>query len=254
MKIHKTSIIDSTADIHDSVEIGPFCIIGKNVKIGPNSILHANVQILDCSIIGENNIIHQGAIIGGDPQDLKFEGEKTHVEIGNNNVIREYCTINRGTKYHGKTVVGNNCLLMAYVHLANDCIVGDKVILANAVQVAGHVTIGYHVTIGGITGIHQFCKVGDHSFVGACRVILRDIPPYILATGDPLKYSGINTVGLRRRGFDSELRHSIKEAYKTLYLSNYNISQAVKVIKGKNPSDEIKSILKFIEHSERGII
>ena len=168
MKIHKTSIIDSTADIHDSVEIGPFCIIGKNVKIGPNSILHANVQILDYSIIGENNIIHQGAIIGGDPQDLKFEGEKTHVEIGNNNIIREYCTINRGTEYHGKTVVGNNCLLMAYVHLAHDCIVGDKVILANAVQVAGHVTIGYHVTIGGITGIHQFCKIGDHSFVGAC--------------------------------------------------------------------------------------
>ena len=255
MKIHKTSIIHPSAKIHQDVEIGPFCIIDENVTIGKGCHVYPYVHIMKNSIIGKNNVIHQGAIIGGLPQDLKFNGENTKVVIGDNNIIREHVTINRGTKLAGKTIVGNNCLLMAYVHIAHDCIVDDKIILANGVQLAGHVEIGYHVTIGGITGIHQFCKVGEHSFVGACRVILHDVPPFILATGEPLQYSGINTVGLRRRKFSLNTRNKIKNAYKILYSSNCNVSQAVKEIKTTiDNSKEIKSILDFIKKSDRGII
>ena len=255
MEIHKTSIIHPSAQIDQDVKIGQFCIIDENVKIGKGCHVYPYVHIMENSIIGKNNTIHQGAIIGGLPQDLKFKGESTKVVIGDNNIIREHVTINRGTKANGKTIVGNNCLLMAYVHIAHDCIVDDKIILANGVQLAGHVKIGYHVTIGGITGIHQFCKVGEHSFVGACRVILHDVPPFILATGEPLQYSGINTVGLRRRKFNLNTRNKIKNAYKILYSSNCNVSQAVKEIKATiDNSKEIKSILDFIKKSDRGII
>ena len=255
MKIHKTSIIHPSAKIDQDVEIDQFCIIDENAEIGKGCHLYPYVHIMKNSIIGKNNIIHQGAIIGGLPQDLKFNGENTKVVIGDNNIIREHVTINRGTKLVGKTIVGNNCLLMAYVHIAHDCIVDDKIILANGVQLAGHVEIGYHVTIGGITGIHQFCKVGEHSFVGACRVILHDVPPFILATGEPLQYSGINTVGLRRRKFSLNTRNKIKNAYKILYSPNHNVSQAVKEIETTiDNSKEIKSILDFIKKSDRGII
>jgi UDP-N-acetylglucosamine acyltransferase len=260
MKIHETSIIHPDAKIHSTVEIGPFCIIDENVIIDNNTYIYSNVHIMKNSIIGKNNIIHQGTIVGGLPQDLKFQGEDTKVVIGHNNVIREYVTINRGTGKNGVTSIGDNNLLMAYVHLAHDCIIDSKIILANAVQLAGHVTVGFHATIGGITGVHQFCKIGEHSFVGACRVVLQDVPPFILATGEPLKYSGINSVGLRRRGFDNNLRNVIKSIFNIIYLSNNNTSQAIIAIKRKirensiKKSKEIKSILDFIENSERGII
>ena len=231
MNIHTTSIIDSKSKIHKSVKIGPFCIIESDVIIDKNTIINANVHIYSGTKIGKNNTIHNGAILGNIPQDLKFKDEKTKLIIGDNNIIREYCTLNRGTEISGKTIIGNDCLFMAYVHIAHDCVVEDKVILANAVQLAGHSNIGYHAIIGGMTGVHQFCKVGEHSFVGACRVVLQDVPPYILATGDPLKYSGINSVGLRRRNFISEQRILIKKAYKILYLSKYNVQQAITKIK-----------------------
>ena len=193
--------------------------------------------------------------MGEEPQDLKYADEKTTLIIGNNNTIRENCTLNRGTDYSNTTIIKNNCLLMAYVHVAHDCIIDDKVILANGVQLGGHSEIGYHATVGGMTPVHQFCKVGQHAFVGGGRVVLQDVPPYILATGEPLQYAGINSVGLRRRNFDSETRKVIKDAYKLIYLSKLNRTQAIKEIENNfELTNEIQLILKFIKNSDRGLI
>ena len=255
MNIHKTSIVDKSANIANDVEIGPFCIIDHNVTIGSGTKIMPYVHILPYTTIGENNIIHQGSTIGGIPQDLKYDNEKTELIIGNNNVIREYCTLNRGTSFLNKTEIGSNCLFMAYVHVAHDCIIGNSVILANGVQLGGHCEIGYHAIVGGMTPVHQFCKVGEHAFIGGGRVILQDVPPYILANGEPLKYSGINSVGLRRRNFDSETRKVIKDAYKLIYLSKLNRTQAIKEIENNfELTNEIQLILKFIKNSDRGLI
>ncbi len=248
-------MISSKAKIDSSVQIGSYCIIEEGVSIGKGTVIHPYVHIMAGTSIGENNIIHQGSIIGGDPQDLKYDGEKTYLEIGDNNVIREFCTLNRGTDHSEKTVIGSNCLLMAYVHVAHDCIVKDKVILANGVQLGGHSVIEFHATVGGMTPVHQFCKVGEHSFIGGGRVVLQDVPPYILATGEPLQYSGINSVGLRRRNFSSEVRSSIKKAYNYIYRSKMNTKQAIEYINNNlNQTAEMKTITKFINNSDRGII
>ena len=255
MKIHKTSIIHQTAEISKDVEIGPFCIVDKNVKIGSGTKLMPNVHVLPHTIIGKNNTFFNGSTIGGLPQDLKFKDEKTELLIGDNNIFRENCTINRGTEASGKTLIGNNCLFMAYVHVAHDCIIEDKVILANGVQLGGHSEIHYHATVGGITPVHQFCKVGKHAFIGGGRLVLQDVPPYILANSEPLKYAGINSVGLRRRNFDLSTRNLIKKAYKILYLSNFNISQAINELETNfELTVEIKEIINFVKNSERGLI
>ena len=205
--------------------------------------------------LGKNNTIHQGSTIGGNPQHLKFDNEKTSLIIGDNNIIREYCTINKGTDATGKTIIGSNCLLMAYVHIAHDCIVEDNVILANGVQLGGHSEIHYHAIVGGVTPVHQFCKVGKHAFIGGGRVVLQDVPPYILANGEPLQYSGLNSIGLRRRNFNLDTRNLIKKAYKILYLSNFNTSQAITKIKSElQKTNEIQSIINFIKKSDRGLI
>ena len=255
MKIHKTSIIHKNTEIAKDVEIGPFCIIDEHVKIGSGTKISPYVHILPHTQIGKNNIIHQGSTIGGNPQDLKFDNEKTSLIIGDNNIIREYCTINKGTDATGKTIIGSNCLLMAYVHVAHDCIVEDNVILANGVQLGGHSEIHYHAIVGGVTPVHQFCKVGKHAFIGGGRVVLQDVPPYILANGEPLQYSGLNSIGLRRRNFNLETRNLIKKAYKILYLSNFNTSQAITKIKSElQKTNEIQSIINFIKKSDRGLI
>ncbi len=255
MKIHDTAIINSSAIIHDDVEIAPFCIIDENVEIGSGTKIMPYVHVLPYTTIGKNNTIFQGSTIGGLPQDLKFSNEKTSLIIGNNNTIREYCTNNRGTEASGQTVIGDDCLFMAYVHIAHDCIIEDKVILANGVQLGGHSEIHYHATVGGITPVHQFCKVGQHAFVGGGRLVLQDVPPFILANGEPLQYAGINSIGLIRRNFDSETRGLIKKVYKLLYRSNSNVSQALIKIKNEiEIKDEIKTIIDFIENSDRGLI
>ena len=255
MKIHNTSIIHKNAVIGDNVEIGPYCIIDDNVIIGDNTKILPYVHILSNTKIGKNNIFHQGSTIGGVPQDLKYNDEYSELIIGNNNTIREYCTFNRGTEASGKTIVGSHCLFMAYVHIAHDCIVEDKVILANGVQLGGHSEIHYHATVGGMSPVHQFCKVGQHAFIGGGRVALQDVPPFILANGEPLKYAGINSIGLRRRGFDSNTRSLIKKAYKLLYLSHLNRSQAIDEIKNTlELTKEIKIIIEFIQNSDRGLI
>ena len=255
MKIHKTSIIHKNSEIAKDVEIGPFCIVDEYVKIGSGTKISPYVHILPHTEIGENNTIHQGSTIGGNPQDLKFDNEKTSLIIGDNNIIREYCTINKGTDATGKTIIGSNCLLMAYVHVAHDCIVENNVILANGVQLGGHSEIHYHAIVGGVTPVHQFCKVGKHAFIGGGRVVLQDVPPYILANGEPLQYSGLNSIGLRRRNFDLDTRNLIKKAYKILYLSNFNTSQAITKIKSElQKTNEIQSIINFIKKSDRGLI
>ena len=255
-KIHSTAIVDSNASIEENVVIGPYTIVERDVCIGSGTEIGSNVLIKKYTKIGDNNKIFHGAVIGEIPQDLKFDNEKSELIIGNHNTIREYCTINRGTSANGKTIIGDNCLFMAYVHLAHDCILGNNIILANAVQIGGHVEINSYAIIGGGTPIHQFCKVGESAFVGGGRVILQDIPPYILATGEPLQFSGLNVLGLRRRKFNKEKRDLIKKAYKLIYKSSFNISEAIKNIKDSrgNDIDEISNIVNFIEKSNRGII
>jgi len=254
-KIHKTSIISSKANIADNVSIGPFCIIEENVSIGEGTIIKPYVQIKSNTSIGKNNTIYQGSVLGEVPQDLKYNREKTSLIIGDNNTIREFCTLNIGTDHSNKTIVGSNCLFMAYVHVAHDCVVSDKVILANGVQLGGHVEIQYHATVGGMSPVHQFCKVGKHSFIGGGRLALQDVPPYILATGEPLQYSGINSIGLRRRDFDLSTRNVIKKVYKYIYRSKLNTNDAILAIKDNlERTKEVDTIIKFIEDSERGII
>ena len=254
-KFHKTAIIDNNARIGSNVTVGAYSIIEKNVFIDDNTIIHPYVHIKSETKIGKNNKIFQGSVLGEDPQDLKYDGEKTYLEIGDNNIIRENCTLSKGTSHSDKTIIGNDCLLMAYVHVAHDCIVNNKVILANGVQLGGHVEIGYHATVGGMSPVHQFCKVGEHAFIGGGRIALQDVPPYILATGEPLQYAGINSVGLRRRKFSLEVRNDIKKAYKFIFKSNLNIKQAIVAIKENlKLTDEINKILIFLKDSDRGLI
>jgi UDP-N-acetylglucosamine acyltransferase len=255
IRIHPSAIVGPEAELEAGVTIGPYSIIEANVRIGKNCRLGPHVHVVSGARIGADCQIFTGAVIGSIPQDLKFEGEETTLEIGERTMIREFATLNRGTKDHWKTIVGSDCLLMAYSHVAHDCIVGNHCILANAVNLAGHVVIEEWVSIGGMTAVHQFARIGQHSFVGGgCRVV-KDVPPYILAMGEPLKFGGLNSVGLSRRGFSEENLTVIKRVYKLLYKSKLNVSQAVARIREEcEPALEVKNVLAFIEKSERGII
>jgi len=249
------SVISKKAKIGSNVSIGPYCIIEDNVVIGNNTKIDSHTIIKKYTEIGKNCNIFSHCVIGEIPQDKKYNGEKSKLIIGDNNTIREFCTLNRGTKESGFTKIGNNCLFMAYVHVAHDCNLKNDIILANGVQLGGHVTIDNYSIIGGMTPVHQFCKIGMHSFVGGGLRVVQDIPPYIIANGEPLKFSGINILGLRRRKFSSDERDNIKKAYRLIYNSNYNISQAVEKIKNTfNMSDSIQDILDFINSSTRGLI
>ncbi|MDZ7369953.1 MAG: acyl-ACP--UDP-N-acetylglucosamine O-acyltransferase [candidate division KSB1 bacterium] len=253
--IHPTAIVDPKAELGENVSVGPYTIIEGDVQIGDNTTIASQVLIADGARIGSGCRIHHGAVIATLPQDLKFGGEKTTFEIGNNTTVREFCTLNRGTQMRGKSVVGSNCLLMAYTHVAHDCIVGDNVILANAVQLAGHVTVEDWAIIGGLTGVHQFCRIGRHVMVGGHFRVTKDVPPYILASEEPLRFVGLNSVGLRRRGFSEETMRALKHAYRLIYRSNLNVSQAVARIREEvELIPEVLHILEFIEKAERGII
>jgi len=249
------SVISKKAQIGKNVSIGPYCIIEDNVIIGDNTKIDSHTIIKEYTEVGENCNIFSHCVIGGVPQDKKYNGEKSKLVIGNNNTIREFCTLNRGTEESGITKVGNNCLFMAYVHIAHDCYLKNDIILANGVQLGGHVTIDNYGIVGGMTPVHQFCKIGMHSFIGGGLRVVQDVPPYIIANGEPLKFSGINILGLRRRKFSSTQRENIKKAYKLIYNSNYNISQATEKIKNTfNIDDSINDILDFIKSSSRGLI
>ncbi len=243
------------AKIAPNVVIEPFVTIDKNVIIGEGTRIGSNVTILEGTRIGKNCTIHSGAVISGTPQDLKFKGEETTVEIGDNTTIRECVTINRGTASKGKTVVGSNCLIMAYVHIAHDCILGNNIIMSNATQVAGEVQIDDFAIIGGGALVHQFCHIGSHVMIQGGALINKDIPPYVKAGRNPIAYAGINSIGLRRRGYTNETIREIQDIYRYLYLSGLNNSEAIERIEAELPATkERDEIILFIRNSQRGII
>lgn len=255
MNIHPTAIVDPKAELGKEVSVGPHAIINQGVRIGDNVQIGSNVLIDSGAIIGRNCRIHHGAVLSTPPQDLKFGGEKTFLEIGENTVIREYATINRGTKHRGKVTVGSDCFIMIYAHIAHDCIIGNNVILANSVNIAGHVEVEDYAIIGGVVPVHQFTRIGAHSIIGGGFRVPKDVPPYILAGGYPLRYMGLNIIGLKRRGFPANTILTLKKACRILFQSQYNTTQAIEKIKSEiEPLPEIKHLLEFIEKSERGII
>lgn len=243
------------AKIAENVVIEPFATIHKNVEIGEGTWIGSNVTIMEGARIGKNCRIFPGAVISAIPQDLKFDGEETTVEIGNNTTIREFVTINRGTKASNKTVIGNNCLLMAYVHIAHDCYIGNYCILANAANLAGHIEIHDFAILGGLSAVHQFVNIGAHVMISGGSLVRKDVPPYTKAARDPLAFVGINSIGLRRRGFNNEKINEIQEIYRIIYLKNLNVSQAITYIEAEMPAtDERDEILSFINKSSRGIM
>lgn len=243
------------AKVADNVVIEPFVSIDRDVVIGEGTRIGSSVTILSGTRIGKNCNIFPGAVIGAVPQDLKYKGEYTTVEIGDNNTIREYVTINKGTASKGKTVVGSNNLLMAYVHIAHDCHVGNYVILGNNTQLAGEVIIDDWAIISGMTGIHQFCHIGSHVMVAGGSLVRKDVPPFIKAGREPLAYVGINSIGLRRRNFSNEKIREVQDIYRYIYQKGLNTAQAVEIIEAEMPaSQERDEVLLFVKDSKRGII
>ncbi len=243
------------AKIAKNVVIEPFATIHNNVIIGEGTWIGSNVTIMEGARIGKNCNIFPGAVISAIPQDLKFQDEETTAMIGDNTTLREYVTVNRGTVDRGKTVIGNNCLIMAYCHIAHDCIVGDHCIFSNNSTLAGHVTVGEYVILAGMTAVHQFCMLGDHSFITGGSLVRKDVPPYVKGAREPLSYVGINSIGLRRRGFKSEKIREIQNIYRTLYQMNYNNTQASRIIEAEmEATPERDEILQFIKNSKRGIM
>ncbi len=243
------------AKIARNVVIEPFVTIHKNVEIGEGTWIGSNVTIMEGARIGKNCRIFPGAVISAVPQDLKFEGEETTVEIGDNTTIREFVTVNRGTKANNKTVIGNNCLLMAYVHIAHDCIIGNHCILANAANLAGHITMDDYAILGGLSAVHQFVNIGAHVMISGGSLVRKDVPPFTKAARDPLSFVGINSIGLRRRGYSSEKINEIQDIYRVLYLKSHNVSQAINFIETEMPATpERDEILSFISKSSRGIM
>jgi UDP-N-acetylglucosamine acyltransferase len=254
-QISKNASVSPNAKLGDNIIIKDFAVIEDGAVIGDNVTIAQSAIIHSGTTLAKNCKIYFSAVLGADPQDLKYKGEPTTLEIGENTIIREFATISRGTTHRGKTTIGKNCFLMNYVHVPHDSIIGDNVIMANVVTMGGHVVIDDWAIIGGLVGIHQFVRIGRHSFIAFSSRVTQDVPPYILAGGSPLNYKGLNLVGLKRRGFSEEAIRHIKQAYTYIYHSSYNISDALKAIKDSvKPTEEIKHIIEFIESSERGII
>jgi len=243
------------AKIAKNVVIEPFTTINNDVIIGEGTWIGSNVTIMEGARIGKNCTIFPGAVISAPPQDLKYNGEETQTIIGDNTTIRECVTINRGTVDRQKTVVGSNCLIMAYCHVAHDCVVGDHCIFSNNSTLAGHVSVGNYVILAGMTAIHQFCTIGDYAFITGGSLVRKDVPPYVKAAREPLSYVGVNSVGLRRRGFSTEKIREIQSIFRILYQKNYNNSQAADILEAEmQVSPERDEILDFIKNSHRGIM
>ncbi|NNC76485.1 MAG: acyl-ACP--UDP-N-acetylglucosamine O-acyltransferase [Woeseiaceae bacterium] len=254
--IHPTAIIADTARVADDVEIGPYTLVGENVEIGRGCRINGHVVINGPTRIGENNHIYQFASIGDDPQDKKYRDEPTRLEIGNGNTIREFCTISRGTVQDaGVTRIGDDNWIMAYVHIAHDCILGNHTILANNTTLAGHVRIGDWVIMGGFSGIHQFCRVGDHAFLGMYAGIGQDVPAYTMVSGQPAIPRGINAEGLKRRNFSTAQIRNIKNAYRLLYRKGLKLTDAVQMIAElAREQPELQPLLKSLQDSDRSIV
>ncbi len=253
--IHSTALVDPDAELADGVEIGPYAIVGPNVSAGtgcrvaPFAVLERNVRL------GADVRVGTHSVIGGDPQDLKYQGEATWAEIGDGTIVREYVTVNRGTSQSWKTTVGKGCLLMSYVHLGHDCHVGDGVILSNNVQLAGHVHVDEKAIIGGMTGVHQFVRIGAYAFVGGFSKVAKDVPPFVKADGNPARLFGLNSIGLQRQGFGREAVDALKQAYRLFFRSSLNIRHAVERARAELPPlPEVQTFIAFIADSERGVL
>lgn len=254
-RIHPTAIVSRKAEVAADVEVGAFVIIGDNCVVPSGCIIAPRATLERNVTLGENVQVGMGTILGGPPQDLKFAGEETTVEIGDGTVIREYTTINRGTSQSFKTTVGRNCLLMSYVHLAHDCHIGNNVILSNVVQLAGHVTVEDKAIVSGLSAAHQFVRIGRHSFIGGCSRVSKDIPPFLKASGNPVTLYGLNTVGLQRSGMDENTIRELKRAYRLLFRSEMNVTQAIERAQGEiEPLPEVQELIRFVEASERGVV
>ena len=258
VEIHPTALVSPGAVIGNGSTIGPYSVIGEEVEIGSDCNIHNHVVITGKCRIGEKNTFHSHSVIGGLSQDLKYSNEPTFLEIGDSNNFREFVTINRGTETDSKTVVGSYGNFLAYSHIAHDCVVGDHVIFSNNGTLAGHVQMGDYAILGGLTAVHQFCRIGNHAITGGCSKIVQDVPPFMVADGNPAEIRSINSIGLQRRGFSQEQIKSLKDAYKIIFLRNLTISDAVTQLKEMaaqySESSTIKELIDFILSSERGII
>ena len=251
---HPTAIVSPKARLGENVTLAPFSIVYDNVEIGDNTYIGPHAVIYDGARIGKNVTIYQGASVSHKPQDLKFNNEETFFYIGDNTTVHEYVTLHRGTMETGESRIGKNVLMMAYSHVAHDCRVGDNCILANCVQLAGHVHVEDWAIIGGDVAVHQFTTVGKHCMVGGGYRVVKDVPPYILVAGEPLRYGGVNLVGLRRRGFSNEQINNLKRAYTILYNPKYNVSQAIAVLQEQQLDEVVTGMVEFVKSSKRGII
>jgi len=254
-EIHPTAIVDPGARLGAGVRVGPYCIIGANVELGDASRLQHHVTLEGPSVIGAGNVFYAYASIGQQTQDLKYQGEPTRLQIGDGNTFREFVTVHRGTAPESCTRVGNRGNFLAYSHVAHDCVVGDGVIFSNNGTLAGHVEVGDYAVIGGLTAVHQYCRIGRHAITGGCSKIVQDVPPFLIADGNPARVRGVNQVGLERHGFPPESAKRLREAYRLLYRSKLNAKQALEEIrKALWGSPEIEHLVTFIETSTRGII
>ena len=254
-RVHRTAIVHGDAQLGEDVEIGAFVIIGENCVLGDGCRIGPRVTLEKNVTLGAGVKVGVGAVLGGDPQDLKYKGEHTTVEIGDGTTIREYTTINRGTTQSFKTTVGRNSFLMSYVHLAHDCHVGDGVILSNGVQLAGHVTVEDKAIISGLTAVHQFVQIGRFSFIGGCSRVAKDVAPFVKAVGNPIKLYGLNTVGLDRHGFSEDIKRELKRAYRLFFKSELNLSQARERATAElQPYAEVEEFVRFFDRSDRGLV
>ncbi|HWP03710.1 MAG TPA: acyl-ACP--UDP-N-acetylglucosamine O-acyltransferase [Gemmatimonadaceae bacterium] len=253
--VHSTAIVDPSAVLGEGVTIGPFAIVGAGCELGDGCVLEARAVLERNVRLGRNVRVGTGSILGGDPQDLKYRGEETWVEIGDDTRIREYTTINRGTAQSLRTTVGKGCFIMSYVHLAHDCHIGDGVIISNATQLAGHVTVEDRAILSGLVAVHQFVRIGRYAFVGGASRVAKDVPPYIKAVGNPIHLYGLNSVGLQRAGFDPLVVRELKRAYRLFFRSELNVSQALERARLElQMFPEVEHFLKFLEDSARGVV
>lgn len=254
-RIHPTAIVSRDAQLGDDVDVGPFAIIGEGCVVGDGCAIAARVTLERNVILAANVRVGAGSILGGDPQDLKYKGEPTTVEVGEGTTIREFSTINRGTSQSFKTTVGKQCFIMSYVHLAHDCHIGDGVILGNTVQLAGHVTIDDKAIVSGQSAVHQFVQIGRYSFTGGCSRVSKDVPPYVKANGNPIRLYGLNKVGLQRNGVAEEVQRELKRAYRLFFNSDLNLSQARERAEGElHRFPEVEEFLSFLDRSDRGLV
>lgn len=254
-RIHPTALVSANAELASDVEVGAYAIIGDNCTVASGCVIAPRATLERNVVLAANVRVGMGTILGGPPQDLKYAGEETTVEIGEGTVIREYTTINRGTSQSFKTTVGRNCLLMSYVHLAHDCHIGNHVILSNVVQLAGHVTVEDRAIISGLSAAHQFVRIGRQSFIGGMSRVSKDIPPFLKAVGNPVRLYGLNTVGLQRSGMDEATIKELKRAYRLLFRSDLNVTQAIERAQEEIDNlPEVRELIRFVEASERGVV